>query len=541
MSGAIDPQPVAAAPASQPLSRQVSRAMLWNAVLQPARLLAGLASGLVLGNLLTREEYGIIAILGAMASTLGLIADFGIERGLIKFLPEIEARYGRAGVRRVLWIVNAQKFVILGLLVVLGLLFRDRFFAYWRGSITEPPLLADFDRYRWLFFGALLALLVLGAVFDVYMQALLAYFRQRAWNGINIVLTLLKPLLLAAVVLLGWGVFGVVGAMVAVPAVATALAAWQTARLRSALVERPAQAAAGARVPSRFVKYSMLSYWVQVTEYFYSLEFVLLVLPGGAAVAGGFKFAHSLVGQLLTALWSPLVGVQIPLFARIHARGDDRQLGDAYAVLSKFLAVLMIPAAVGLGLLVGNLIALVGPQFAAYGIVGAILAVTLCLDAAIGVPRSILLAYERHRPILVVRTLSLLTLPLLLVVAPRYGAVGAAVVMGGARVVTGWLAMVIALRTLPLRYPWAFAGRVLLASAVMAAVVAPPALLALAPTPDIGRTDRALYLVANLGLAAVGALVFLAAFRRTGGLDAEDRRRLRELKLPVPGFLLRWL
>lgn len=276
-----------------------------------------------------------------------------------------------------------------------------------------------------------------------------------------------------------------------------------------------------------------------MTELAYSVEFVLLVLSGASTVAG-FKFAFSIVSQILTALWSPLVGVQIPLFARLHARGDDRQLGEAYAILSKFLAALMIPAAVGLALLAGNLIAVLAPKYAGFGPVGAIIAVFLCLDAAISVPLAILMAYERYPPLLIARTSALLAIPLLLLVAPRYGPVGAALVMGGGRLACDGLAMALALRQLPLRYPWRFAGRVLGASAAMAAVVAPLAFLALDPAADPSRAARSLYLAGNLALGGLGAAVFLGAFRLTGGLDPVDRRRIRDLRLPVASLLLRF-
>ncbi len=113
--------PTSPAAASPTLSRQVSRAMLWNAALQPARLAAGFVSGAVVANLLTRDAYGTIAVLSAMASLLGLIDDIGVERGLVKFLPEIEARHGREGVRRVIAIVIWQKLALLAALALLAL------------------------------------------------------------------------------------------------------------------------------------------------------------------------------------------------------------------------------------------------------------------------------------------------------------------------------------------------------------------------------------------------------------------------------------
>jgi O-antigen/teichoic acid export membrane protein len=529
-----------ATPAAPPnLSGQVSRAMLWNAVLQPARLLAVLISSLVLINGLAREAYGMAAILGALAGLLGLVADIGVERALVKFLPEIEERHGREGVRRALQLVIWQKLAVLALIVAAAFALREPFFAYWRGKITDPALLALFNEYRWAFFGALMALIVFGALFDVYMQALVAYFRQRAWASITVVQMLLRPLLLAGVVLIGWGVLGVLGALVAIPVIVLGLAAWQATTLRRTLATRPTKAAAGARLPARFLAYCALSFWIQLTEYFYSLEFLILFLPNAATIAG-FKVASSLVNQVLTALWSPMTGVQIPLFTRLYARDDERQLGEAYALLSKFLAALLIPATVGLTVLAGNLLALLYEEYADFATVARILTIFLCLDAAISVPLSILMAYERYRPMLLARTLALVAIPLVLFAVPRYGAIGAALVMGGVRLACDGLAMGLALRLLPLRYPWAFAGRVALASAAMAAVVAPPAFSVLAPPAALSLTARALYALGTLALGGLGALVYLGAFRLLGGLDDADRRRIRELRLPVASALLRF-
>lgn len=525
------------ATAAPTLSRQVSRAMLWNATLQPARIVAGLISGLVVANVLSPDEYGVTAQLGAMAATIGLVIDFGVERALVKFLPEIEARYGRDGVRHALWAVIAQKLAVILLVTVAALIFHQRFFDFWNSRVQEATVLALINKHRWIFFAALLALIVLGAFFDVYMQALVSYFRQRSWNAINLVTTILKPLLLVGVVLLGWGVLGIVGAMVAIPAVATVLAAWQTATVRRALTARPTQPATGARLLPRFGEYSALSYWIQLTEYAYSLDFVVLLLAG--AQASGFKIVNSLIGQVLTALWSPLVGVQIPLFSRIYARNDNRQLNEAYQILSKFLAALLLPAAVGLTLLAGNLLATLLPKYTSFTLVARILAICLCLDAAISVPLAILMAYERYRPMLVARTCALLAVPALLLVAPRYGAVGAALVIGVARLATDGLAMILALRLLPLRYPIGFVTRVAFASAAMALGVAPLALGVLTPPPGLDPGPRLGYLLANLAVAGVGAAVYLLAFRLTGGLDPADRRRLRELRLPAGNFVLR--
>lgn len=539
--------PVASPPPARPsLSGQVSRAMLWNAGWQGAKLLAGFLSAIVVANLLTKEGYGTVARISALAGTFGLIADFGVERGLAKFLPEIEGRYGRDGVRNTLLIVLAQKLLVIAIIVLLSLIFRAELFAYWQRDLKEEGTIAVLLHYQQVFFWALMALVFLGAIYDVFMQTLTAYFKQRASGAIAFVVQIISPLLRLAVVAVGWGILGFVGVLVTIPLVATALAAWQTTRVRHELALKPTLDAHGARLPQRLVKYSALSYWQQLTEFLYSLDFVLLILPGVGAAAS-LKFAYSLINQALGALWSPLAGIQIPLFARLQVRGDDRQLGEAYGILCKFLAAIMLPAAVGLTLLVYNLLALLGVKYVDGAGAAQILALTLCLDAAISVPLAILMAYERYRPMLIARTAALIAIPLVLLIVPRYGIVGAALVMGGVRLFCDGLAMAFALQDFPIRYPVRFVARVAVAAAVMALVIAPFAFGPLRPplpwegTTGLPTEQRVLYVLANAALGGVGALVYLGVFRLTGGIDPEDRQRIVELRLPLAGKLLRFL
>ena len=250
---------------------------------------------------------------------------------------------------------------------------------------------------------------------------------------------------------------------------------------------------------------------------------------------------------LLTALWSPLLGVQIPLFARLQQRGDPRQLHDAYRLLSKFLAAIMLPAATGLFLLMPNLVMLLGRQYADAIPAARILTLGLCLDAAISVPLAILMAYEQYRPMLIARSCALLAIPLVIFVVPRAELIGAALVMTGTRILCDGLAMALALRHFRLHYPTRFALRVFGASLAMAAVVAPLVLLVLTPPfpadPKIA-VDKLLwlgYLIGNAASGGLGALVFLGVFKLTGGLDPNDRQRIRELRLPLANRLLRFL
>lgn len=522
------------------LSQQVSRAMFWNAALQPAQLVAGLVSGLIVGNLLTPDAKGIVVVLGAMATSLGLLGDTGVERSLVRFLPDIAARHGRAGVERTLRLVFVQKGAVLTALAVAILVCQPWFLNLWRSRLREPDQIALLNAHHELLLGALLALIGCGAVFDVYMQTLVASFRQRAWNGIALLTGLLRPVLLAGVVLAGTGVFGVVAVFVTVPVAAVALSMRQSRALLVTIPLQPTDVGSGEPLIGRFLAYAVLSFAIQVSEFSYSLDLAVLALPS-LKLAAGFQVAWALVAQILIALRSPLVGIQIPLFSRLQQRGDARQISEAYALLSRFLAAIFIPAAIGLSLLAPPLLALLWPQYAAFGVVASIVGCFLCLDAAIGVPRALLMAAERYRPILLSQGCALVGLPIVFLVAPRYSVVGVALTLGGTRLICGLLTLVLAQRQLGLRYPLAFVRRVGAASGVMALAVVPFAIGIQAPPPTLPIGQRLLWLAGVFALGLLGAVVYLGILRLTGGIEASDRHRLANLGVPGTTFMLRFL
>ena len=203
----------------------------------PTRFAVGIVTSVLFYRLLSLEQVGLMFLLTSLAATIGLYADLGIERALPRYLPEIERSGGRAAVRRFMNQIIRLKLVILLLLSVgLNLLAGPLINHMAREQIAEgdkltqriatlqqtnpqDPEIADLQqqvvaqqnivreievRGRW-FVLAVTALLILGAVFDVYMQFLTAYFKQRAWNLINLATTLLQPLLVTALLVAGMG------------------------------------------------------------------------------------------------------------------------------------------------------------------------------------------------------------------------------------------------------------------------------------------------------------------------------------------------
>jgi O-antigen/teichoic acid export membrane protein len=557
------------------LTQRVAGAAAWNTLLFPARLVVGLAASVLLA-LLPRAEYGILMLLTGLAATIGVYADLGIERSLPRFIPEIESRSGRAGVARFMRRIIALKLaIVIGCIAAL-LLLSEPLLGYVvakeqetlqqnqqhlaalvaegapaaeiQGARTERDaqvaVIEQVQQRGMLFLWAVGALVLFGAIYDVFMQFLTAYFKQRSWNIITVIVTLLQPLLVIGMLLLGWGLEGVLLGLVITPILAIALAAWQTARAARELGPGMPGAPEEHTLARRFASFAGMSYLMQVTTWFYDLQFVMFVLYAlglqldQVAVLGfAYKFAKDYLGYVYT----PFSGIMTPLLARIRGRQDPAVLQETYGGLTRIFVLLMIPAGAGLALLAPQLLALLYPRYTeAATLIYLFIAFTFA-ESLLSVPHNVLMVYERYRPVLFARMLALVSVPLLALLVPPYGLIGAAVAVGIARVLARLTTVVYVQRKMGLRFPLRFAGRVLVATLLFGLALL--LLLPIWPLPAgaMGFAGKAAAAISLAALASLGGLGYLMALRLFGGLDEQERKRILSLKLPFKKALARLL
>jgi O-antigen/teichoic acid export membrane protein len=535
------------------LARNAGSAVLWNTLFVPLKLLAEVAVTLVKANILSQAAFGLLAILAAFANTLGLWVDLGVDRALPKYLPEQERVGGKAAVARLLRTVARIKLLMLLVVTLLFLLYSGPILARLAQDVREldidpiehARLLNDLGRYGWLLMGGVLLLVALGAFYDMLMAYLISFFRHRAWNSIALVTSLVGPPLVIAAVLLDSGVPGVLLAMVVTPFISVALAAWQVALAQRSLAASSAPQAAEQRheraewLPQGFARYTSVSHLLNLSDWATSPALPLLLLPSLPQVAV-FQIGFQLVRMVLTYLFTPLAGVQVPLFSRV--RGGEGDLQQAYASISRLLTLLMVPGAVGVALLARPLLSGLFPTFVEAAPLVWVLAPCLFLDSLLSTAQIVLMVYERYRAVLLARLLAFVSVPLLLLLPllpAAYTLLGAAAALGLARLLARAASLYFGQRELQLGFPGAFAARVGLASAVMVLplLLGSSLLGTLSPGADI--TARLAYLVAIALLAALAAAVFFAALRLMGGLHPADRAQLLALKLPFKKLLVR--
>ena len=542
------------------LSEDVFGATLWNTLLLPARIVVSLLTSVVYYGVLSRSQIGVLFLLQNLANSLGVYADLGIERTLPRFLPEVEHAQGRSGVRRLLRRVLDVKLlvvapVVVGLLVFAGPLAK-RLAARQRGEAqaalqsADPGLqerartdlaLADLLESRSLLLLLAVAVLVVcGALHDVFMQTLASFFKRREWNLITLVGSLMQPLLVAAMVLLGLGVPGVLAGLVLTPLVGLFLSG-RAARHTTQGLKEVAPPHPLAPLLPRFARFSGFTWLIQLTTWLYDLPFLVLFAArtlslGEVALLGfAYKFAKDFV---IYVFW-PLVGLVQPVLARIKARESEAAMADAYRSLVRIVWLVVLPAGVGLSLVTPPLLAALYPKYAEGAGLAVLFVAFVFADALLHVATLVMMTAERYRAVLLSRLLGLLSVPAILWLMPRYGMLGAALAVGVVRllpalVTTGYVSLRMGL-ALPLRF-----GLRLVVACVAFAV--PLAILLRAGTSkgfDPALGPRLLSLLPLFGVALLGAALFLVALKATGGLEADDRRRLLELNLPAKKWLAR--
>ncbi|WP_298817079.1 hypothetical protein [Chloroflexus sp.] len=542
------------------LATQVSRAVLWNTLFAPLRLLAEVVATLVKLNQLSQAGFGLIALVRGASNLFGTALDLGIARALPKYIPETERAGGARAARRLFLLVAGLQLTIL-LVIAIGLALSHRQIeGYLQGLLggdvtVEAAARAELSRFvaefHWLIIAAIVILLGLGALYDLLMAVLSSFFRQKAWNGIALTAGLLPQVLVVIAILAlpdRWDILGVLVAMVAAPTIAVALAGWQVWRLQAGLnIEAGSGILADLReglrdlrraFPPGFARYAAVSYLMTATDFIASFEFINFFnrdIRDVSLLAAGALLAR----MALSYLYTPMVGVQVPLFTRVR-QGEGGTTNGAYQSLIRLQLLLMVPGGAGLILLAEAGLLVISPQYLAAAPVVWVLTPCLFGESMLTTAHNALMVNERLGVVIASRLVALITVIVLALWLPAWlGLVGMALTFGLARVAAGLWSTLAGMRLLGLRWPWRFTLRVAAATLMMTVVVAGLRGLIDLPMGDVTLLTRLGLATQLLGLAGAGAFTFLLALRLFGGLDPADREQVLKWRLPFPGLIRR--
>jgi O-antigen/teichoic acid export membrane protein len=453
---------------------------------------------------------------------------------------------GPQAVRRLVIAVFAAQLSLLALTALGFILLRDNLFVYLQTQIAgvqEVKARADLSTFvagnGGFIIAALLMMLLTGIGYDILMAYLSSFFKQKAWNSIALAAGLLPPVLTTGAILAGWDVGGVLAAGVLSPTIATALVAWQVVRHQREITSVPHQPDDGRWLPPGFLRYCAVSLLMTATDFLASAEFVVFFVKELVAVAV-IKAGVSIVKMMLSYLYTPMVGVQVPLFTRVRA-GEGGTLNGAYQSIVRLQVLVLVPGGAGLMLLAYPIFSALFPKYVQAAPLVWVLVPCLFLECLLTTAHNVLIVYEHMSIIIISRVLTLISVPLVLLLTPTMGLIGAALAFGLARVVAGTWVTLSGVRLLGIRWPWRFTGRVIFATVGMSLLVAMLAALVPPLPPQAPIVQRLLGALVLGGVAAAGAGGFLIALRAVGGLDPQDREQLARTRLPGKRWLLRAL
>lgn len=540
------------------LQHQVSRAVLWNTLFVPLRMVAEIAATALKLTVLPIAAYGLLALISGAASAFGTWIDLGTTRALPKFIPETMKTHGPAGVLRMLLTIFLAQSILL-VSIAAGLIWQqaaylsslaDKIQADTRiDSIAQTMLQELLGTRGWLFITIIIIMLITGVAYDMLMAYLNSFFKQRAWNGISLLAGLLPQLLAVVAIVIAqlssdplrWSVIGILVTAALAPAIAVAFAGWQVFAVWRAAPEVVPQLTGETFrwLPSGFLRYTGVSYLMTMTDFVASKSFAVY-LTSSITDAALLWAGASLVGMVLSYLYTPLVGITVPLFTRVRS-GEGGTIQGAFGSIVRIQLLLLLPGGVALVLLAQAALLILTPQYVDAVSIVYVLVPCLFIESILTMAHNVLIVYEELRIVTIGRLLTLVVIPLGFVLAPVYGVAGLAIAYGSARVVAGIWATFWGCRKIGLIWPWQFMLRVSAASGVMAATLYLCHLI----MPDIGNSlsiIERLALLPAYGLVTIGnGVVFLAMFRALGGLEQTDRDQLAKMKLPFKSTILRVL
>jgi len=283
---------------------------------------------------------------------------------------------------------------------------------------------------------------------------------------------------------------------------------------------------------SDFWRFALFMYVVQASDYFATPAFASPALAAASAGRGSialFNVAYQIPFMAVVVLLTGFQGLYRPLFAGVVAERSPERLRTTYSEVNKIQVALLIPAGVGLSLLMPEYISMLfTTKYAAAVPLARVLCLFLFLEALLNLGNIILTADHRYALSLTAQALRVAGAPLFVWLAMRGHLLLATTAFGTGRLLSACLGFVVARRLYGLRFPVGFSSRVGLASSLMGAAIAVSRLL-LPASPMI-----------TLALTVFGIAVMLAAARWFGVFSARELDVLDRTSLPGKAILLWW-
>lgn len=497
-------------------TRQVGTAMTWSVLAKTGRFFLGLASSVIVVRSLGDHDYGVLSVIRTILMFVLIVAGAGMGQALLKFLPMLRVEKGAAGARRLVRTVILVNVSIWAVLVVAVYFLR-----------TAAEGVFEFEDFGVLI-SAAVALSFFEMFFTVISQILNARYDTKLLGIASLVAHVVYIGGLLAVLPLGWGILGVVGAAALGNLVACIIL------FKRALAGYPDGGAddTGYRIcGTRLARFSVPFAVVGILNFIVwrQSETILLAHFRTAAETGYFELAYRIPQTVLEfvpgAVW-PLVMAGI---SEVYSRNADniRLAVDRYY---RMLFLLCAPISVAGMVLGGKMIPVLFSEQMLPAAVPTQAFFGIFMLSFFGTPLSMTLYIieKTHVNLLIYFCLAVINVALDVILIPRYGVTGAIIPVAVVIFISPLVYRAVLGRYVSgVRIPWVFIGRSFLGSS--------PVLLL---WPFLGFVDGPLGLAAAVAAAVI---LIVVGFKIARVLGKTELDMMGAVPVPMANKLLKFL
>src|SRR4030066_120125 len=443
--------------------------LLWGLVISTGISAVGT---IYLANLLSPTEMGFDTLALAAPILIGVFRDWGVNSAIIRFTAQFNSEGKIIQVKKILTAGLLFEVVAGVVLTAISFLLSTLFASlYQLAAITPLIQIASFT-------------ILINAFFPVAQSAFIGFERMELNSITLIVQSIIKALLIPALVILGLGVFGaVIGFTFAflIAGVTATLLLWLFYRKLPTSITRSNTSAhlqseektRGTTTEIRILlKYGLpLSAAAIISTFQTQFYTILMGIYVSTDLIGNYSLATTFV-VLITFFATPVTTVLFPAFSKLDPQRDQESLKSVYQFSVKYAALLVVPMTMLVMSLSGPAVSpLFGNKYASAPLFLALLAITYLFTALGSLSAANLITGQGKTNFILKLTLltAAIGFPLSIILTSQLGVTGIILTT----LVAGLPSLIISLQWIKKNYrltiDWASSAKILFSSAIAGA------------------------------------------------------------------------
>ena len=492
--------------------------LLWGLVISTVISAVGT---IYLANLLSPTDMGLYTLALAAPNLIGVFRDWGVNSAIIRYTAQFNSERKIIQVKKILTAGLLFEVVAGVVLTAISFLLSTLFASlYQLATITPLIQIASFT-------------ILINAFFTVAQSAFIGFERMELNSITLIVQSIIKALLIPALVILGLGVFGaVVGFTFAllIAGVTATLLLWLFYRKLPTSITRSNSSAhleseekkRGATTDIRILlKYGLpLSAAAIISTFQTQFYTILMGIYVSTDLIGNYSLATTFV-VLITFFATPVTTMLFPAFSKLDPQKDQESLKSVYQFSVKYAALLVVPMTMFVMSLSGPAVStLFGSKYASAPLFLALLAITYLFTALGSLSAANLITGQGKTNFILKLTLltAVIGFPLSIIMTSQLGVTGIILTT----LVAGLPSLIISLQWIKKNYSltidWASSAKILFSSAIAGA------------SAYALQTQLSFSNLTNLLIGViVFAVVLLPSILLTRTIDQSDIENLRQM------------